>query len=162
MKIKLSILSLLLISSVGYGQMMGYVTSLKTSGTGVNVAELSLVHRDRDNSKVITKLGSQQVLIPNSINGQELKVENYRFLAYNVTPFLLNGVTYVPVQLYYDMETNDPRDDIFILSIPFEVNRKLVEEELAFYEDEELLTADFNDAESGKPTTIIRCITGER
>jgi hypothetical protein len=95
-------------------------------------------------------------MIPKELNRQELKIESYRFRSYEETPFEMDGTTYVPVNLYHDNETKDPRDDIFILSIPFPVETEVVLEELSNYEGEDLITANFEQAPKGETTYEVK------
>jgi len=156
MKIKMTILAVVFITTSSFGQIMSYMTSLKTSDSGITVAEMSLIHRSRTNYKDIRDLGSKLIMIPEELNGQKLKIESYRFRTYEGTPFEMNGTTYVPVKLYYDNETTDPRDDIFILSIPFPVETELVQDELRHYEGEELITSNFEKAPKGETTYEVK------
>src|SRR5207244_4153128 len=107
---------------------------------GITVAQLSLIHRSRLNYKDITNLGSQLIIIPDNLNGKTLKIENNRFRTTEGTPVEMDGITYVPVTLNYDNETFDPRDDIYLLTIPFPVDKNLVLEELKYYEGTKLIT----------------------
>jgi hypothetical protein len=134
-----------------FGQIMSYMTSLKTSDSGITVAELSLIHRSRSNSKDIRDLGTRMVLIPNQPNGKQIDIEQYRFRTMEGSPFEMNNTVYVPVHLYHDNKTNDPRDDIYLLSIPFPVTTELALEELSHYEGQELISSNFEKAPKGKP-----------
>tara|TARA_R110002050_G_scaffold286087_2_gene436059 strand:- start:1655 stop:2149 length:495 start_codon:yes stop_codon:yes gene_type:complete len=151
MKTRTTLLALVLTSSAGFSQISSYVSSLQTSEAGITVAELSIVHRSRSNSKDIRDLGSRSVMISKEIYTPNLKIESYRFLSYAGSPFEINGSTYIPVSLYYDNETTDPKDDIYIVSIPFTVERELVLDELSYYEGEELIGASFEPAPQGRP-----------
>lgn len=152
MKIKMTILAAVFMTTSSFGQISSYVSSLKTSDSSITVAELSLIHRSRSNYKNIRDLGTRMILIPNQPNGQRMKIEQYRFWTREGTPFEMDGTVYIPVHLYYDNETNDPRDDTYILSIPFPVPTELLLEELKHYQSEELITSNFNRAPNGETT----------
>ena len=152
MKIKMTILAVVFMTTSSFGQIMSYMTSLKTSDSGITVAELSLIHRSRSNYKGIRDLGTRMVLIPNQPNGKKIDIEQCRFRTMEGTPFEMNNTVYVPVHLYHDNKTNDPRDDIYLLSIPFPVPTELALEELSHYEGQELITSNFEKAPKGKPS----------
>ena len=148
----MTILGVVLMTTCSFGQIMSYITSLKTSDSGITVAELSLIHRSRSDYKNIRDLGTKMVLIPNQLNGKKIDIEHYRFSTEESTPFKMNNTVYIPVHLYYDNKTNDPRDDIHILSIPFPVPTELVLEELSYYEEQELIISKFEEASKGNPS----------
>lgn len=156
MKTRLTLLTLLFTATCAMGQIVSYISSLKTSESGITVAELSLVHRSRTNYNDIRDLGSRVVMIPKEFQGQKFKIESYRFKTYSLSSFEMDGITYIPVSLYYDSETIDPRDDIYILSIPFPVGTELVIEELSYYEGEELDTATFRIAPKGDSKQAVK------
>lgn len=156
MKIRITLLAFVLISSIGFSQISSYISSLQTSDTGITVAELSLVHRSRSNSKDIKDLGSRKLMISTDLYTSNMKIESYRFLSYAGTPFEMDGSTYIPVSLYYDNETTDPRDDIYLVSIPFPVERELIMEELSYYEGDELRRVDFKTAPPGLPNYDVK------
>lgn len=79
-------------------------------------------------------------------------MESLRFITHQGNPFILDNVTYIPVRVFYDNQTNDPSDDIHITSVLFPVNKEFVLQDLANYEDEELMADSFKDAPAGKPT----------
>jgi len=124
MKIKLAILAVVLMTTASFAQMMSYRTSLKTSDFGITVTELCLIHRSKSHYKDIKDLGSRAIKIPRELNDQKLKMESYRFLSYDATPFEIDGTSLVPVPLCYDNETKNPRDDIFILTMCFIANNQ--------------------------------------
>lgn len=148
----MTLLAVVLMTTSSFGQIMSYLSSLKISDSGIAVAEMSLMHRSRSNVKDIRDLGSRLIMIPGELNGQQLKIESNRFRTSEGTAFEMNGITYVPVRLFYDNETTDPRDDIFILSLPFSVETELVLEELSHNQGEELITSNFKQAPKGKAT----------
>jgi len=145
-KIRITLLALVLTSSAGFSQISSYISSLQTTDKGLTVAELSLVQRSRSNNKDIRDLGSRSVIISKEVYKFDLNIESSRFLSYAGTAFEMNGSTYITVSLYYDNQTADPRDDIYIVSIPFPLVRELVLEELSYYEGEELIRANFERA----------------
>lgn len=149
MKIKLTILAAVFISTSSFGQVMSYIDNLQTSDSGFTIAEVSLIHRSISNLKDIKDLGTRIIMIPDNLNGQELKIEYYRFITREGTPFEMNGTAYIPVHLYYDNETTDPRKYIYILSIPFPVETELIVSELNPFESAKLMTPNFKDAPKG-------------
>ena len=149
MKTRLTLLALLFTATCAMGQIVAHISSLKTSDSGISVAELSLIHRSRSNNKDIRDLGNRLVMIPKEFAGKRLKIESYRFKAHALGPFEMDGRTYIPIGLYYDNETIDPGDDIYLLSIPFPVETELAMEELSYYESEDLDTATFRIAPQG-------------
>lgn len=150
MKTIMTILAVVLMTTFGHGQIQSYLTSLKTSEAGITVAELSIIHRSRSDYTEITDLGAKLIIIPNNPNGKKLKIEYYRFITRVGAPFVLNDTTFVPVHVSYDNESNDPRDDIYLLSVPFPIDNELVLEELTHYEGVELAIAEFVNAPNGE------------
>ena len=151
----MTILAVVLMTTSSLGQIMSYMTSLKTSDSEITVAELSLIHRSRSNYKDIRDLGTIMVLIPNQPNGKKIDIEYYRFTTIKGTPFEMNNTVYIPVHLFYDNKTIDPRDDIYILSIPFPIPTELALEELSHYEGQELITSNFEEAPKGNPGYVF-------
>ncbi len=154
MKTFIAITALFLFSVNSSGQVMSFISSLQVSDSGINMAEISLIHRSRLNTKDIVDLGSQVFLIPGSQNGKILKIESSRFRTTEGDPFVVDCTAYVPVYLFYDNETNDPRDDLFITSIPFEVEKELILNETKHYEGQKLVTINLKTAPIGDPAPI--------
>lgn len=152
MKSLLTLFSICILSSNSPAQIQSYFQNLKTSESGINTAEISLIQRSPSDNNETTELGSQITLIPGSINNLSLKMESLRFITHQGNPFILDNVTYIPVRVFYDNQTNDPSDDIHITSVLFPVNKELVLQDLANYEGEELMADSFKDAPAGKPT----------
>lgn len=140
----------LLGTAAGKAQIQSYISDLKTSESGPTVAELSLMHRSRTNSADIRDLGSRTIIIPEKIEGQELTIATYRFRTYEGNSFEMEGTAYVPVVLYYDNHTIDVKDDLYIASIPFPVEKDLLLEELEHYHGSELGQPKFVEAPRGK------------
>lgn len=115
----------LLITS-SFGQLMSHLTGLETLESGSILAEISLIHRSAADYRVISTEGTQSVIFSTLHNGKELKVAYKNFDTREGSHYEVDGVTYVPVYLYYNNETPDPRDDIFIIGIPFPVDKKLI------------------------------------
>jgi hypothetical protein len=138
-----------------FGQMMPYLTTFKTNNAGIAIAELSLIHRSRTNYKDIRALGTRMTLIPSQINGVPLIMERNRFTVHTSTPFELDGTLYVPVAVGYDNLTTDPRDDLHIVTIPFPVETKLVQEEMNYFEDQTIITAQLVEVPPGPSQEVI-------
>ena len=158
MKFQLALILSTLMAAPSFGQISSYLSNLKTSESGINVAEISLIQKSRSDDKNVNELGSLLVMIPRELNRVSLKVEYYRFRSIPGTPFKMDGKTFIPVDLYYDSETNDPRDDIFVLSVPFEVDEGLVISELSHYQGISVISAHFQEAPNGESTVSIEQI----
>lgn len=115
----------LLITS-GFGQFMSRLTGLETIEAGSILAEVSLIHRAPEDYRVISTEGAQSVIFSSRYNDKEMRVEYKNFDTREGSHYEVDGVTYVPVYLYYNNETPDPRDDIFIIGIPFPVDKELI------------------------------------
>jgi len=147
--LKIAVLSLFMFNSA-YGQLHANITNLRTSESGITVAEISLLHISRDTVPEHKLIGKTQLMIPSSLMGQSFKIEYYRFLSHAGRVFELEGKVYVSVSVYYDNETLTPKDDVFIASMPIEIDKDLAIEELNHYEDKDLITDDFNEAPHGE------------
>ncbi len=145
--LKIAVLSLFMFNSA-YGQVHANISSLRTSESGITVAEISLLHISRDTVPEHKLIGKTQLIIPKM--GQSFKIEYYRFLSYAGSLFELDGKVYVSVSVYYDNETLTPKDDVFIANVPIEIDRDLAISELNYYEDEDLITDDFKEAPRGE------------
>jgi hypothetical protein len=73
-------------------------------------------------------------MIPSNPNGHQMKQDLYRFRTLECTPFEKDSLTCLPIHLYFDSETTDPRDDIYLLSVPFRVDKDFMRKELSYYE----------------------------
>lgn len=152
MKKLLILLAGLFLSTGAFAQLMGYCTDLRTTDKGMAYAELTLVHRSRVNYKDITEIGKAAVMFSTTIDQKLLKIEGYRFKVEASSPFEMDGKTFISLNLIYDCETQDHLDDLFVISIPIEVDRNLIESEMKYYEGLELLNMNFQVAASGDPT----------
>lgn len=150
MKTNLSLFFLILCSFNGFGQFDSFLSQLKTSGKDFAIATLVLAHRSRSNAAELEVLDSAMIMIPTQVGESKLDVENYRFRTVTGHSFEMNGKSYIQVWLYYDSHTSDPTDDIFILALPFEVPRELLDEELSHYHDRALVPYKFEDAPNGR------------
>lgn len=115
----------LLITS-DFGQFMSHLTGLETIEAGSILAEVSLIRRAAEDYRVISTEGAQSVIFSSRYNDKEMRVEYKNFDTREGSHYEVDGVTYVPVYLYYNNETPDPRDDIFIIGIPFPVDKELI------------------------------------
>jgi len=107
-------------------------------------AEITLVHRNRpDQENFVHELGSTSFMIPKEVNGKEIKIVHSNFRITEGYPFIRNNKTYVQVFLYYDNETFDPRDDIFVIAFPFQVDKELIDSELQHYQGQEYVDYNF-------------------
>ena len=104
------------------------------------------------------KLGSQSILIPKKINGLKLKIEQYRFNFYQWTVFSIGDKCFVSSHLTYDNESNDPKDDVFLASILFEIDENLLKNELIYFDDREIERFIDQAVPMGKPINNRRSL----
>ena len=104
------------------GMVISNLSLLKTSDGDMNLAEINVIYRSGEHLSEITQLGNATVLIPRNFNGVRLKMEYNRFITRDSAPFAIGDSTYIPISLLYDNETNDPRDDLFIMTVPIFVS----------------------------------------
>lgn len=109
-----------------FGQLMSHLTGLETLESGSILAEISLIHRSAANYRVISTEGAQSVIFSALHSGKEMKVDYKNFDTREGAHYEVDGITYVPIYLSYNNETPDPRDDIFIIGIPFPVDKELI------------------------------------
>ena len=115
-----------LLTTSSFGQLMSHLTGLETLESGSILAEISLIHRSAEDYRITSTEGVQSVIFSTRYNGKELKVDYKNFDIREGSHYKVHGVTYVPVYLYYNNKTPDPRDDIFIIGIPFPVDKELI------------------------------------
>lgn len=135
-------------------QIQSKITSLQTSPSGINMAKVSLIYWSRDNKGDISILDSQMIMIPVEVEDISLKLEYRRFVTHEGIPFEKGSKTYIPVYLFYDMETLDPRDDLFLGGVPFIVDKKLILKELKYYEGQFLIDLPFSEAPLGNVSSL--------
>lgn len=130
--------------SNSFGQFMGYLTQLEDSDRESAFAEITLVHRYRPAPEdFIYEVGSTSLMLPKIFNGKEIKIDHSRFRMTTGDPFIRNNKAYIQVFLFYDNKTIDPRDDIFIIALPFQVDKELIDSELQHYEGQEYVDYNF-------------------
>jgi hypothetical protein len=157
MKVKLIVL-LLSISFISFGQLQGHLYNLQVDTTAnIVVGELGLFYRPKANQEIPITLGKQWVNIMAKYEGEALIMDYARFHCHQGNAFKLNGQTYFSVVLFYDRATNDPRDDIAIVSIPFPVDEKLLLQGYGQNSSAEI-AQNFDTASLGKPTYEIKQI----
>ena len=144
MKISIIVLSLVFLSYNSIAQFMGYVTKLEDSKGEFAFCEITLIHRSREApEKFIYEAGSTIFMMPKMINGKKMNINHDRFRVNTGSPFILDNKVYMQVYLYYDCETTDPRDDQFIIALPFEVNKDLMDSELQYYQGQNYMDYGF-------------------
>jgi len=126
MKVKLLLFAFILVSNTCFTQaLMSHLTSLRTSEAGFAVAEITLAYRSGLKQENIQVLGSQGITIPEKQNGTLFTIAYNRFGLREGMPFEMDDAFYLPVHLSYDMETIDPRDDVFIYTFLFPIDAEL-------------------------------------
>ena len=144
MKILIIVLSLVSLSNSSVCQFMGYITKLEDSKRESAFCEITLIHRSREApEKFIYEAGSTSFMIPKIVNGKEIIINHDHFQISTGSAFIKDNKVYIQAFLYYDSETIDPRDDEFIIALPFEVNKDLIDRELQYYQDREYIDYGF-------------------
>ncbi len=137
MKTIFIILGFIAMCETSFAQFMGYLTVLDDSDKEAAFAEVKLVHRSRASAEnAFEELGTTTFMLPKVVCGKEIKIVHNRFRITEGHPFIRDDKSYVQTFLFYDNETLDPRDDIFIIALPFEVRKDLIDSELQHYEGE--------------------------
>lgn len=141
------VLSLVSLSYDSIGQFMGYLTKLEDSKREFAFCEISLIHRSREApEKFIYEVGSTSFMIPKIVNGREMMISHDRFQMTTGSPFIRDKKVYIQAFLYYDNRTIDPRDDEFIIALPFEVNKDLMDKELQYYHGQDYIDYGFTNS----------------
>jgi hypothetical protein len=123
---------------------MGYVTKLEDSKREFAFCEITLIHRSREApEKFIYDVGSTTFMVPKIVDGKQLIMNYEHFRITTGSPFIRDNKVYILASLYYDSETTDPRDDEFIIALPFEVNKDLMDRELQYYQGQDYIDYGF-------------------
>jgi hypothetical protein len=144
MKILIIVLSLVSLSHNSIGQFMGYLTKLNDSKRESVFSEITMVHRSRESpERFLYEIGSTIFMFPKIVNGKELIINHDHFRIVTGYPFINENKVYIQAFLYYDSETIDPRDDEFIIALPFQINKDLMDRELQYYHGENYIDYGF-------------------
>jgi hypothetical protein len=144
MKILIVVLCLVSLSHNSMGQFMGYLTKLEDSKRESAFSEITLVHRSREApERFIYEIGSINFMVPKMVNGKELIISHDHFQVVTGSPFIRDKKVYIQAFLYYDSETIDPRDDIIMIALPFEISKDLMDKELQHYHGQDYIDYGF-------------------
>ncbi|MDQ3141213.1 MAG: hypothetical protein M3Q56_03085 [Bacteroidota bacterium] len=148
MKTRSIIVIIIFISTNTFGQFMGYLTQFQNSDEDIAFAEITLVHRTLPSEiSQVYIMGTSALMIPKSLNGKVLKMESNSFWVRNGSYFIKDSKSYVEVILSYDSGTIEPTDDYIVAVIPFEVEKALMDRELAYYQRKQYKDYHFSNME---------------
>lgn len=128
------------------------MSQLQFSDENGGLAEISLLFNERHTEPNFQTIESRLVMVPESLNGTEFKLEHNRFITRTGMAFEWQGKTFITVNMYYDNETAIPSDDELVTSVHFEVPKELLTTELTNYDGQVLTQLAYFDAPAGKTT----------
>ncbi len=159
MKAKL-IIAVLAISFTTSAQPKEWISGVYLSAENKGVVEVSLYEQMKslDNPNDDVRLGKSALLIK-SPNQDSIKMEFYRFRCSMGKVYVEESVSFIQVFVFYDKETVDTRDDLFlgevVISFPTKYSDTTVEELMEVVPTEELFQA-LGGAPAYKTSEIIR------
>ncbi|MEM9051237.1 MAG: hypothetical protein AAGC47_04205 [Bacteroidota bacterium] len=161
---KLLIAAFCITTQFSFGQLLvGNLIDLQTSGNHFLWAEIEVGVRSEKDLEKYKPLDSQVLLIPNRVDQKNIKPEYRRFRVVEGNAFMKDGKNFIKFHVLYDAETTDPRDDLHIAIVVFQVKKKHIINHLSRFDGEKIAQLEFSEAKMGIPVyELDNQLTGKK